>query len=217
MNSVLTGASLPSNSISCNSVLKNTFMLLAATFAFSTITGMAAILFAVPYLGPWVTLGVYMGILFLLHMNANNGLGVMLCFALTGWLGLTLGPILSSLLVVNPMVVVSSFTLATMMFVGLSAYALISKKDFSYMGAFLTTGLLIAFIAGLVAIFLKVTILSLMVSAAFVILSSGVILWQVSQIVNGGETNYVLATVTLFVSFYNIFLSLINILGFGSD
>lgn len=200
-----------------NAVLKNTFMLLAATFAFSALAAFMAIMLAVPFLGPWVTLGVYVAILIGLHFNANNGLGVLLCFALTGWLGFTLGPVLSVMLAVKPMVVLSAFAMATTMFVGLSGYALVTRRDFSYMSSFLTVGILVAFVAGLIAIFFSLPLLSLLVSAAFVILSSGVILWQVGEIVNGGETNYVLATVTLFVSFYNIFSSLLHIFGYNSD
>jgi modulator of FtsH protease len=213
MNSgVLTG-SMPVE----NSVLKNTFMLLAATFAFSALMAGMAVMLGVSMINPWIMLGVYFGILILLHFNQNNGLGVLLCFALTGWLGFTLGPVLSVMLAVKPMVVFSAFVMATIMLGGLSAYAVISKRDFSFMGGFLTIGLLVAFVAGLIALFFDIAILSLVVSAAFVVLSGGVILWQVSDIVHGGETNYVMATVTLFVSFYNIFVSLMNLFGASSD
>lgn len=200
-----------------NKVLKNTFMLLAATFAFSALMAGLSVMFGITAFSPWITLGVYLAIVVLLHFNQNNGLGVLLCFALTGWLGFTLGPVLSAMLAVKPMVVMSAFVMATLMFVGLSSYAVISKQDFSFMGGFLTIGLLVAFVAGLIGLFFEITILSLIVSAAFVVLSGGVILWQVSDIVHGGETNYVMATVTLFVSFYNIFLSLLNLFGYNSD
>lgn len=200
-----------------NRVLKNTFMLLSSTFAFSALMAVLAVMIGLPVINPWITLGVYIGILVLLHFNKNNGLGVLACFALTGWLGFTLGPILSSVLAVKPMVVISSFVMATLMFVGLSAYAVISKQNFSFMGGFLTIGILVAFVAGLVAMFFEIAALSLVVSAAFVILSGGMILWQVSEIVHGGETNYVMATVSLFVSFYNIFLSLMNLFNSSSD
>lgn len=213
MNSgVLTG-SMPLE----NKVLKNTFMLLAATFGFSALMAGMAVALGVSMINVWVMLGVYFGILILLHFNQNNGLGVLLCFALTGWLGFTLGPVLSVLLAVKPAVVFSAFIMATVMLLGLSAYAVISKKDFSFMGGFLSIGLLVAFVAGLIGIFFQIAILSLVVSAAFVVLSGGVILWQVSDIVHGGETNYVMATVTLFVSFYNIFVSLMNLFGASSD
>ena len=212
MENVLTGSL--SNE---NKVLKNTFMLLAATFGFSAIMAFVAMALAVPFLGPWITLGVYIAIAVLLHFNQNNGLGVVLCFALTGWLGFTLGPVLAAMTAVKPMVVLSAFVLSVVMFIGLSAYALISRRDFSFMGPFLTAGILVAFVASLIAIFFSIPALSLAVSAAFVILSSGLILWQVSDIVNGGETNYVMATVSLFVSFFNIFVSLMNIFGYGTD
>lgn len=215
MNSgVLTGSSAI---IPENKVLKNTFILLAATFAFSAIMAGLAMAMGISMINPWIMLGVYIGLLVLLHFNQNNGLGVLLCFAITGWLGFALGPVLSAILAVKPTVVLSAFTMATIMFVGLSAYAAISKKDFSFMGGFLAIGLLVAFIAGLIAMFFEIAVLSLVVSAAFVLLSGGVILWQVGNIVNGGETNYVMATVTLFVSVYNIFVSLLNLFGYSSD
>lgn len=200
-----------------NSVLKNTFMLLAMTFAFSALMAGIAMAAGISMINPWIVLGVYIGIVFLLHFNANNGFGVLLAFAMTGWLGFTLGPILSMLVAVKPMVVLSAFAMASVMFAGLSAYALVTKKDFSFMGGFLTMGIIVAFVAGLIALFFKLTVLSLLVSAAFVLLSGGMILWQVSEIVRGGETNYVLATVTLFASFYNIFVSLLNLFSYSSD
>lgn len=200
-----------------NKVLKNTFMLLAATFAFSALAAGMAMLLGIAAMSPWVVLGVYIAILVALHFNQTNGLGVLLVFALTGWLGFTLGPILSMIIAVKPTVILSAFTMATAMFIGLSGYAIVSKRDFSFMGGFLAIGLIVAFIAGLIAMFFQIAVLSLLVSAAFVVLSGGVILWQVSSIVNGGETNYIMATVTLFVSFYNIFTSLLNLLGYNPD
>jgi modulator of FtsH protease len=170
-----------------------------------------------PFLGPWVTLGVYIAILVLLHFNANNGFGLLLSFVLTGWLGLTAGPIIAAVAAVSPFVVINAFVMAAVMLIGLSAYAVISGRDFSFMGGFLTIGILVAFVAGLVAIFFQITALSLLVSAAFVVLSGGLILWQVSDIVHGGETNYVLAAVTLYVSFYNIFMSLIQLFGYNNE
>lgn len=200
-----------------NKVLKNTFMLLALTIAFSAMMAYGAIALAMPFMGPWVTIGVYFVILLLLHFNADNGFGLALSFALTGWLGLTAGPIIGMVLAVNPMVVVNALATATVMLVGLSAYATYSGKDFSFMGGFLTIGILVAFVTGIVAMIFQLPLLSLFVSGAFVLLSGGLILWQVSDIVNGGETNYVLAAVTLYVSFYNIFMSLMHIFGGFDD
>ena len=120
---------------------------------------------------------------------------------------------MSLLIAAKPLVVAYSLGLTALMFVGLSGYALISKKDFSFLGGFLGIGMIVAFVAAIVAMFVKIPLLSMAVSVAFVLLSSGVILWQISNIVHGGETNYVMATVTLYVSIYNIFVSLLNLFG----
>jgi modulator of FtsH protease len=200
-----------------SSVLKNTFMLLAAMFAFSALAAGAAMAAGLAIMNPWLMLGVYIAILIGLHFNANSGLGVVLSFALTGWLGFTAGPIVAMYLSAKPGVVLAAFTMASVMLLGLSAYAAISKQNFGFMGGFLTIGLLVAFVASLIALFFQITVLSLIVSGVFVVLSGGVILYQVSEIVHGGETNYVLAAVTLFVSFFNIFTSLLNLLGFNTD
>ena len=200
-----------------NRVLKNTFMLLSLTFGFSMFMSVLSILLQVSAINPLITLGVYFLILLALHKNENSPAGVLLCFALTGWLGFTIGPILSSVLVVNPMVVVNTFLLTCLLFAFLSFYALISKKNFSFLGAWLTVSILAAFVTGILSLIFNLPVLGLVVSAAFVILSSGVILWQLSEIIHGGETNYIHATVTLFVSVYNIFVSLLNILGYSNS
>lgn len=103
-------------------------------------------------------------------------------------------------------------------FIGLSAYALTTRKDFSFMAGFLMVGVLVAFLAGIASIFFTMPGLSLAVSAMFIVLMSGMILFQTSEIIHGGETNYILATISLYVSIYNLFLSLLQILGvFGGD
>jgi modulator of FtsH protease len=102
-------------------------------------------------------------------------------------------------------------------FLGLSGYALTSKKNFSFMGGFLMVGILVAFLAGLGAIFFQIPALSLAVSAMFVLLMSGLILYQTSDIIRGGETNYIMATVTLYVAIFNLFTSLLHLLGFMND
>lgn len=205
------------NSASESRVLRNTFILLALSVGFSAIMSTVAIMFSVPFLGPWVTIGVYMALLFGVHLTSDSGLGVLFVFAITGWLGFTAGPAIGAMLAVRPEVVLSAFALATCMLVGLSGYAAYSGKDFTFMGGFLTAGIIVAFFAGLASIIFQLGTLSLLVSAAFVVLSGGLILWQVSDIVQGGETNYILATVTLFASFYNIFMSLMHLLGFSTD
>jgi modulator of FtsH protease len=141
-------------------------------------------------------------------------------FLLTGFLGLTLGPILNAYLNFLPNggeVVMMALGTTAVTFVGLSAYAISSKRDFSYMGGFLTVGIIAAFVLGLVAYFFEMPALSLAVSGLFVLLMAGLMLFQTSQIVNGGETNYIAATVTLYVSIYNMFTSLLHLFGAASD
>jgi modulator of FtsH protease len=200
-----------------NRTLRNTFILLSLTFGFSMLLSIVSILLQISTLNPILTLGVYFALLIAIHKFENSYLGVVFCFALTGWLGFTIGPLISTFLIVNPMVVVNAFLLTSLIFASLSLYALISKKNFSFMGAWLSVSILAAFLTGLVSLFFNLPLLGLAVSAAFVILSSGVILWQLSDIVHGGESNYIRATVTLFVSIYNIFLSLLNILGYNNS
>jgi modulator of FtsH protease len=200
-----------------NRVLRNTFTLLALTFLFSAIMAGISLALAVPFLGPWVTLGVYIVLIVALMFNRNSPWAILLCFAITGWLGFTLGPVLGAVAAIDSSIIVNSFVMATIALLGLSAYAINSRRDFSFMGGFLTVGILIAFVAGIAAIFFELPMLSLVVSAAFVLLSSGMILWQVSDIVNGGETNYVMAALSLYISFFNIFVSLMNIFGYNTD
>jgi FtsH-binding integral membrane protein len=142
-------------------------------------------------------------------------------FAMTGFMGYTLGPVISRYLGLpnGGEIVMQAMGGTAAIFIGLSAYAVTTKKDFSFMGGFLMVGILLAFLAGLGAIFFQIPALSLTVSAAFVLLMSGLILYETGNIIHGGETNYVLATVTLFVSIFNLFTSLLQLLGFmnGDD
>jgi modulator of FtsH protease len=159
-------------------------------------------------------------LLFLTTRFANSGLGLLFVFALTGFMGLTLGPIISMYLSIpnGSQIVMTAMGGTGVIFLGLSGYVLTTRKDFSFIGGFLMVGILVAFLAGIGAVFFNMPGLSLAVSAMFVLLMSGLILYQTSQIIHGGETNYILATVTLFVSIYNLFLSLLQLLGaFGGD
>ncbi|MEO0577898.1 MAG: Bax inhibitor-1 family protein, partial [Pseudomonadota bacterium] len=163
----------------------------------------------------FITLGVYFGLLWAVHQFRDRDFAILLVFALTGFLGYTIGPIIGFYLQANPNIVINALATTAAVFIGLSAYVVTTKKDFSFMGGFLVAGILAAFVAGLAAYFFNMPGLSLAVSYAFVMLMVGLILWETSRIVNGGETNYVLATVTLFVSIFNLFTSLMHI--FGSD
>ncbi len=215
---VLTRA--PSTAVA-NRVLRNTYILLSMTLLFSSAVAACSIIFQWPPMGLIITLIGYFGLLFLTSMFRNSALGLVFVFALTGFMGLTLGPILSYYLTVLPngdQIVMTAFGGTGLIFLGLSAYALTTKKNFAFMGGMLFAGILVAFLMSLAAIFFQIPALSIAVSAIFILLMSGLILYQTSAIVHGGETNYIMATVTLFVAIYNLFLSLIQILGiFGRE
>ena len=199
-----------------NTVLRNTYQLLSACLLFSGLMAYTSLSFNLPHFGLLITLGGYFGLLFLVHKLQNSAYGLLAVFGLTGFMGLTLGPIINvytSAFANGAELVAMAMTGTASIFLSLSAYALISKKDFSFMGGFLTAGIIVAFLAGLGAYFFNVPSLSLAVSAAFILLMSGLILYETSSIIRGGQTNYIIATVTLFVSIYNLFLSLLHLLG----
>lgn len=204
-----------------NSVLRNTYWLLALTLGFCGLTAYAATALNVPRISPILTIVVYIGLLFAIERFKTSGLGIALVFALTGFMGLTLGTIVQAYVSAIPNgheIVALAMGGTAVIFFGLSAYALMSGINFGFMGGALVAGLLIAFVAAVGNLWLQIPALSLTVAAMFMLLSSGMILWKTSEIIHGGEDNYVSATVTLFVSIYNIFLSLLQILGiFGGD
>lgn len=205
-----------SNAISGHKVLRNTYLLLSMTLLFSAVTAGLSMAFALPSPGIIVTLVGYFGLLFLTTKLRNSGWGIASVFALTGFMGLTLGPIITRYLGMpgGSGVVMGAMGLTAVIFMGLSAYVLISKRDFSFMGGFLAVGVLVAFVAGLGAIFFEIAALSVAVSAAFVLLMSGMILFETSNIIRGGETNYIMATVSLYITIFNLFTSLLQLLGF---
>ncbi len=199
-----------------NKVLRNTYLLLSMTLLFSAMTAGIAMVMNLPHPGLIITLLGYFGLLFLTAKFRNSGAGLVCVFALTGFMGYTLGPILNMYLgLANGGTLVMTAMAGTAgVFIALSGYALITKKDFNYMGSFLLTGIIVGFLAGLAAIFFELPGLSLAVSAIFVLLMSGLILYETSNIIRGGETNYIMATVTLFVAIFNMFTSLLHLLGF---
>ncbi len=206
--------------LSTNKVIRNTYVLLSMTLAFSAVVAGISMALKLPHPGLILTLVGYFGLLFLTAKLRNSSGGIFAVFALTGFMGYTLGPILSAYLSLpnGHAIVMQALGGTAAIFLGLSAYALTSRKDFSFMGGFLMVGILVAFLAGLGAIFFEIPGLSLAVSAMFVLLMSGLILYETSNIIHGGETNYIMATVTLYVSIYNLFTSLLHLLGvFNSD
>lgn len=207
--------------VEVNKVLRNTYALLSITLLFSAITATLSMVNQWPHPGLIITLVGYFGLLFLARRFRNSALGIVFVFALTGFMGLTLGPIISFYLTALPnggQIVMTAMGGTGIIFLGLSAYALTTRKDFSFLGGMLFAGILVAFLAGLGAIIFSIPTLSMAVSAMFILLMSGLILYQTSQIIHGGETNYIMATVTLYVAIYNLFLSLLHLLGiFSSD
>lgn len=214
------GSQTQTQTLEVNKVLRNTYALLSLTLIFSAITAGASAAFNLPHPGMIITLIGYFGLLFLTTKFRNSAAGLGCVFALTGFMGYTLGPIINAYLSMSngPQLVMNAMAATGVAFLGLSGYALTSRKDFSFMGGFIIVGVLIAFMAGLGAIFFEMPALSLAVSAMFVLLMSGMILYQTSEIIHGGETNYIMATVSLYVAIFNLFTSLLHLLGFmGGD
>ncbi|MHA7840470.1 MAG: Bax inhibitor-1/YccA family protein [Gammaproteobacteria bacterium] len=202
-------------SLAINKVLRNTYLLLAMTLAFSALTATLSMTLGVLPLNPLLTILIYFALLFATSRTQDSAWGIVSVFALTGFLGFTLGPILNFYIHAfsnGTEMVATALGGTAIIFFSLSAYAVISRKDFSFMTGFLFVGVLVAFLASLASLFFRIPALQLAVSAAFVFLSSGLILWQTSAIINGGERNYISATVTLYVSLFNLFLNLLNLL-----
>ena len=223
--STVASSPVSTSALSTNKVLRNTYLLLGATLLFSA--GMAGVSMALnlPYFGLF-TLLIYFGLLFAVTKTQDSAWGILWTFALTGFLGLTLGPILNAYLTMLPngsQIVMTALGTTAISFLGLSAYAVTSKRDFSFMGGFLAIGAIGAFTLGLIAVVsasffnYPMPTVALVASGLFVLVSGGIMLYQTSAIVNGGETNYIRATVTLYVSIYNMFLSLLHLLGFASN
>jgi len=203
------------STLATNKVIRNTYMLLSMTLLFSALTAGVSMALNLPHPGLLLTLGGYFGLLFLTARFRDSALGLAFVFALTGFMGYTLGPILNAYLALpnGGQIVMTAMSATGLIFLGLSGYALTTRKDFSFLGGFLMVGILVAFLAGLGSVFFEMPGLSLAVSSMFVLLMAGLILYQTSNIIHGGETNYIMATVTLFVAIFNLFTSLLHLLG----
>ncbi|MEM7216940.1 MAG: Bax inhibitor-1/YccA family protein [Pseudomonadota bacterium] len=209
--------------LATNKVLRNTYMLLALTLAFSAVVATVSMSMGVPYLGFFPTIIGFFALLFLVHKTANSAFGLVSIFLFTGFLGLTLGPLLNAYMTIAPSAIPQALGLTAFTFIGLSAYVLTTKADMSFLRGFVVIGVLVLLgIIGIYAImqFTGGTVppgIQLAISAFVVLLMSAIILYQTSDIVHGGETNYILATTTLFVSLYNLFTSLLHLIGFMGD
>ncbi len=200
--------------LATNSVIRNTYILLSLTLLFSAFMAGVSVISNAPPIGLLGFL-MYFGLLFLVQATANSAWGLLSVFGLTGFLGYTLGPILNLYLQLpnGSQLVMTALGGTGMIFFALSAYALTTRKDFSYLTGFLVATSLVLLLAVLASLFLPLPGLQLLICAGFLLLSSGFILHETSQIIQGGQRNYILATVSLYVSIYNIFISLLQLLG----
>jgi modulator of FtsH protease len=217
MNSAVTRA--PEAILQTNKLIKNTYMLLSMTLIFSGVMAFVSILMQASFGIAFASTLIGIGLLwFALPKTQNSSAGIPVIFAITGLLGFGLGPMLTHYMSINPSIVMTAMGGTGAIFLGLSGYALSSRKDFNFMGGFLAVGLLVAIGAMVLNIFLAIPALALAVSAAVIMIMSGLILYQTSAMIHGGETNYISATAGLFLSILNIFTSLLHILGaFSGD
>ncbi|WP_371372210.1 Bax inhibitor-1/YccA family protein [Thalassotalea aquiviva] len=204
-----------SSAIEINKVLRNTYMLLGMTLAFSAVTAGVSMAMGLSHIAALVMTLVAFGLLFVVHKQADKANGIFWIFAFTGLMGASLGPMLNvyASLPNGGSLIMQALGGTALIFFALSAYALTSKKDFSFMGGFLMVGLIVALIAGIANIFLGIPALSLAISAAIIMIMSGLILFDTSRIIHGGERNYIRATVSLYLNIYNIFVHLLHLLG----
>lgn len=208
----LNAAQARGSDVAVNKVLKNTYMLLGMTLGFSAV--MAALSTNAAPMNMWVyIIGVY-GLLFATQALAKSAWGLVTIFAFAGLIGYGTGPMIGALMATSEgsQIVTTALGGTAFIFLGLSGYALVSRKDFSFLSGFITVGFFVLIAAMIMGIFLRIPALQLAISVGFMVFSSAIILYQTGQIVNGGERNYILATITLFVSIYNLFMSLIRLL-----
>lgn len=198
--------------LSTHKVLCNTYFMLSLTLVFSTLTAAVSTLLRLPTPGLILMLLCFYGLLFLTDRLANSPVGILVAFALTGFIGYSLGPLLSMLLASGVgEIIMMALGGTALVFFCCSAYVLTSCKDMSFLSGMMMAGFVVLLIAVIGNLFLQIPPLSLAISVMFVLFSSGAILWETNNIIHSGETNYIRATVSLYVSLYNIFVSLLNI------
>ena len=205
--------------LATNKVLKNTYLLLSMTLMFAGVLAAVSVAMNVGHGIALVSSIAAMVIMwFVLPRTANSSTGIPVLFAITGLFGLGLGPVLNYYLAINPSIVTTAMGGTGVIFLGLSGYALTTRKDFSFMGGFLMVGMFVVIGAALLNIFMQMPVLSLVTSGAVILLMSGFILYETSSMIHNGETNYIMAAASLFLSILNLFQALLHILGaFGGD
>jgi len=213
--SIGTGVKSQESILATNKVLKNTYLLLSMTLLFSAMTAAVSMVMNLPQGAALILMLVSFGLLFWVHKSADTSTGLIAIFAFTGCLGASLGPMLNyyvASLSNGPMLIMQALGGTGLIFLTLSGYALTTRKDFSFMRGFLFTGLIVVIIAMVANIFMQIPALSLAISSAVIMIMSALILFDTSRIIHGGETNYIRATVSLYLNIYNIFIHLLHLL-----
>lgn len=207
------------SALSTNRVLRNTYFLLSLTLVWSAVIAGVSMAMNLPYPGIIITLVGFYGLLFLTEKNRNNSMGLVFTFLFTGFLGYTLGPILNMYVGAGMgWAIAPALGGTALTFLACSAYALTTKRDLSFIGGMLMAGFVVLLVGMVANIFLQMPMISMALSGLFVLFSTGVILLTTQSIIRGGETNYISATISLYVSIYNLFLSLLQLIGiFGGD
>ncbi|EHD21002.1 MULTISPECIES: FtsH protease modulator YccA [Brenneria] len=214
MDRIVASSTRESSLLSTHKVLRNTYFLLSLTLGFSAVTATASTVLNLPAPGLLLMLVGFYGLMFLTHKLANSPAGILAAFALTGFMGYTLGPLLSTLISSGAGdIIMLALGGTALVFFCCSAYVLTTRKDMSFLSGMLMTGFVVLVVAVIANLFLQIPALHLAISSLFILFSAGAILWETSNIIHGGETNYIRATVGLYVSIYNIFVSLLSILG----
>lgn len=213
MNQVQPHTYVSEAALATNKVVRNTYLLLSLTLLFSASCAGFAMINGAPLMNVWVMLAVFIGGPFVINAFRNSAWSLLLVFVFTGFMGYVLGPIVGLYLQLpnGPQVVMSAMATTGAVFIGLSAYALTTRRDFSFMGGFLFAGILVALVAIIANIFLQIPALSLAISSVVVLLMCGMILYDTSRMVHGGERNYVMITIGLFVDIYVLFTHLLNL------
>ena len=213
------GTQAQASELATNKVLRNTYALLSMALIFAGFMAFVGIMMNIGHGMALVADIVAIVMLwFVLPRTANSASGIPVIFAITGLLGFGLGPIVNHYLAMNGNIVMTALGGTGVIFLGLSSYALTTKKDFSFMGGFLMVGLMVVILAGIANIFLQMPVMFLVLNAAIVLIMSGLILWETTNIIHGGETNYIMATASLFLSILNLFQALLHLLGaFSGD
>ena len=206
------------SAIEINKVLRSTYALLAMTLLWSAVTASVAVSMGAPHLG-FITLLVFIGLLFMVHKTANSVWGLVWTFALTGFLGFSLAPLLSAVLGManGGMLVAQSLAITAVAFFGLSIYTVTTKRDFSFLTGFLIVGAIVILASWVVSLFYWTTLMSQVLAGICILFGAALILWETSAVVRGEETNYIRATVGIYVGIYNIFSSVLLLFGLGGD